>query len=438
VEQSPRSITIITHYYPPSPAVGGLRAAKVAQAFQQAGHQVTVVTAIVADERPGVRLSEPGLIVQAVQPLKNPREWYAHFKRRGKNRADPTGGTSGGQPATPYARPKQVPQWKRFLFSLLWLPDAQQGFILPAIRAAALTLRDTRSVIYTTAPPFSDHLAGLWLNWRTGRPWVAEFRDPWTDNPWKPWYVRSAMSDGIERRLERQVLRRSNLVVAVSAGIERVFTPKVSNTSRLLLVRNGIERLMPAGPSRPPGRPLRILHVGTFYHGRDPRLFLQALASVVSRLQLGAHDVRVDLVGRARWYDGTSIEAIVNSLGLQDVVHFEDWVPHARAQEMVESADILLLLAQNQPDQVPNKLYEYFGTRRPILAFADAGGESAALLHEAGGHEVFTGTELEPAEAALERMLRAGAERIPTGESLLHSWTTQEQMKRLVTAVEDL
>ena len=105
MDPAPRLITIITPYYPPSPAVGGLRAAKVARAFQQAGHQVTVVTAIVADERPGVRLSEPGLVVWTVEPLKNPREWYAHLKRRGKSGADRTSGTSPGQPATPYARP---------------------------------------------------------------------------------------------------------------------------------------------------------------------------------------------------------------------------------------------------------------------------------------------------------------------------------------------
>jgi hypothetical protein len=104
----------------------------------------------------------------------------------------------------------------------------------------------------------------------------------------------------------------------------------------------------------------------------------------------------------------------------------------------VEAADILLLLAQNQPDQVPNKLYEYLGTRRPILAFADADGESAALLREAGSHEVVCSDELEAAQGALDRMLQANRKAPPPDEVLLRSWTTEEQMKTLIASVTHL
>ena len=436
--QSLRPIIIISHYYPPSPAVGGLRAMKVAQAFLKAGHEVTVITACLPDERPGVRLSQRGITVRTVMPRKNPREWYAHFRKGRKHPASAAGATTGSQAPSGYARPTRMPTWKRLIFSLLWLPDSQQGFVGPAIRAARSSLQGPQTVIYTTAPPFSVHLAGLWLRWRNRCQWIAEFRDPWTDNPWKPWYVRSAFSDGVERSMERRVLRKADLVVAVSAGIEQVFAAKMLRPERLLLVRNGIEHLAPAASIGARTRPLRILHVGTLYHGRDPRLFLRALAGVLERRKLGPQDVRVDLVGRARWYEGTSIEAVVNELGLLGVVHFEDWVPHDKAQGLVESADVLLLLAQNQPDQVPNKLYEYLGTRRPILAFADADGESAALLREAGGHEVISGDQLEPAEAAVDRLLRADSPPPPSAEPLLRSWTTEEQMKKLIASVAHL
>jgi glycosyltransferase involved in cell wall biosynthesis len=435
VTPPPRPITILTHYYPPSPAVGGLRAMKVAQAFRQAGHQVSVITACLPDEPPGLRLTEPGIIVQAVQPLRNPRDWYGEKRRKA-----PPGPTSRSKPNDPapetYTMPGTVPFWKRFIFSLLWLPDAKQGFIIPAIRAAAPTLQDDRAVIITTAPPFSVHLAGLWLSWRRKRTWVAEFRDPWTDNPWKPWHVRTAISDAAERRLERLVLARASLVVAVSAGIERIFTPKMaSRADRLLLIRNGIERLVSPGRNPPAGRPLKILHLGSFYHGRDPRLFLRALANVLARRGLGGADIRVDLVGSARWYNGLSIEKEVAGLQLSDVVHFEDWVPHAEAQRMVEAADVLLLLAQNQPNQVPNKLYEYLGTRRPILAFADVNGESARLLAEAGLGDLIVGDSIEQAEAALE-LIFGGAVAAQLNESKLAEWTTEAQMRKLVTSVE--
>src|SRR5262245_29585940 len=39
------SVVLIAYHFPPDPAVGSLRAAKVARAFRDAGHRVDVVTA---------------------------------------------------------------------------------------------------------------------------------------------------------------------------------------------------------------------------------------------------------------------------------------------------------------------------------------------------------------------------------------------------------
>ena len=39
---------------------------------------------------------------------------------------------------------------------------------------------------------------------------------------------------------------------------------------------------------------------------------------------------------------------------------------------------------------MPNKLYEYLGSRNPILAFADAQGETAKMLQQAGRHRLVT------------------------------------------------
>jgi hypothetical protein len=126
----------------------------------------------------------------------------------------------------------------------------------------------------------------------------------------------------------------------------------------------------------------------------------------------------------------------VSRLGLQEQVRFQDWVPHEACQEIIRGADVLLLLAQQQPDQVPNKLYEYLGTRAPILAFADDDGETAAMLREAGGHTLVTGDDLEAAARGIEQALGFAAEpRVLPDESRLRAWTTEGQMQHLLTAL---
>lgn len=432
-------VALISFHYPPDPAVGSLRAAKVAEAFREAGHDVHVVAAQVPEASAPISLSPSGVRIERVRLWRHPRDLWQALKARGR----PAGPEVKSGEST-YAIPVAVPGWKRHIFSLLWLPDDAQGFIVPAIRAARAAFPDGIDLIYTSAPPFSAHLVGLWLA-RGGPRWLAEFRDPWTDNAWKPSHVRSAWSDAIERWLERRTLATAHRIVAVSQGIARLITAKLPAGShdRVLLVRNGIQQLDTHEPktsqSEATPKPRRIVHVGSFYFGRDPRPFLVGLAEVLRRHSLGAGEVRVDLVGHCRWYNGVSIEAAAAEMGLADVVSFQDWVPHDTCQRIVREADALLLLAQDQPDQVPNKLYEYLGARKRILAFADSEGETAQLLAEAGTHTVVTTNNVDEAALAIATVLglTPAVQQSANNDSWLRTLTTAAQMRRLLDAVGD-
>jgi len=433
-----KNVVLIAYYFPPDPAVGSLRAGNVARAFRDAGHRVDVVTARLPGEMGTRSTEDPGLVVHPVTLLPTPDDVYARLKarifsiRRGGEDADGTGRLS-------WTPPTHVGPLKRLLISLLSLPDDRQGFILPAWRKARGLVRAGAQIVYSTAPPYSPHLVGLALKSVNGVRWIMELRDPWVDNAQKPWWVRSRVTDALDARLERLCLRRADLVVAVSDGIRRRLAARLParDASRLLLVRNGIEHLADSIPSgRRPG-PVRIAYAGTFYHGRDPRPFLRGLAAICRKRRIGPEQVRVDFIGACRSIGPVSVEKEIGMLGLTDVVHIQDWVPRAAAKAFVDDADVLLLLAQQQPDQVPNKLYEYLGTRRPILAFADADGETARMLQQVGGHHVITGDDAAEVERTLDEVLDSAAcgRGAKADDTVLKEWTTEVQMKRLLLAV---
>ncbi|HXE56834.1 MAG TPA: glycosyltransferase family 4 protein [Gemmatimonadales bacterium] len=441
-------VALLSYHYPPSPSVGGLRAEKVARALARAGHEVKVIVA----ERPAKRGQAPapgekGLYIHTVRPLPGPRDAVLAVKRRFDCLA---GHDPGSEPAQPdpaadeigeseWPSARTVPTWKRWIFSFLWLPDEHQGFILPAVIAGWRAIRAGADLLYTTAPPHSVSLAGLVLKWLTGVRWIIELRDPWTDNPAKAEHHRSRASDRLERWLEQACLRSADGVVAVSDGIRQLLMTRLSPpaATKTIVVRNGIDRLVPPREVAT-HRPLRVVHVGTFYHRRDPRPFLEALAIVCRRRGLSREDIRVDLVGRCRWFHDVSVEAAAHALGLDGVVHFHDWVPRAEAQRQIEHADLLLLLALEQPTQIPNKLYDYLGARVPILALADADGETASLLRQVGGHHIVSTTDPGIIAEALDRALPLEG-RCPGTEgdaALLHEWTTERQMARLVAFLD--
>jgi len=293
-------------------------------------------------------------------------------------------------------------------------------------------MRDSHvNVLYTTAPPFSDHLVGLVLRIRRRFTWIAEFRDPWSDNPWKPWFVRSRATDSIERWLENRCLLSSDGVVTVTRAYADTLVARhgVRLATKLLVVRNGVPAVSPVTATDP--ATFRIVYAGSFYHGRNPKPFLAAVAELHREAAATARRLDVRFVGDCRQFDGESLASEVERLGLPTVVTFVDWLPHEESVTLMREADLLLLLAQNQPLQVPNKLYEYLGTGRRIFAVADENGETARLLRETGGHFVVSPSDTPEvmAHVLAQAVAAAGSPRQTSSD--LTTLTTESQMRAL-------
>lgn len=419
------NILLLSYYFPPDRAVGGHRAANVADALRAAGHEVDVLAA--GDPRGGSRR------VERVRPIPTLRSSY----RLARGLLASSGQAPPGADDTDETAPNnEVSAWKRWILSLLSLPDNQRGFILPAVRAAARS-GCQYDVVYTTAPPFSVHLAGLLITVLTGVRWVAEFRDPWTDNPSKPAFLRSRLSDSVDAWFESLCLGRADLVVTVSSAVGTRLD-RGGSARHVITIRNGIDCLQDAPPPADPSRPFTIVYAGSFYHARDPFPFMGAIADLVGRGEVDQNRLRVSLIGTPDSFAGRSISGYIDQQGLSGVVRLEGWMEREQCLAEVRSADALWLLAMDQPEQVPNKLYEYLGTRRPILAVTDRDGETGRMLNLAGGHVVVESNEPAPIRRALLSLLAREA-RTPVGDpAILADWLTSAQMSQLVRVVEGL
>jgi glycosyltransferase involved in cell wall biosynthesis len=282
---------------------------------------------------------------------------------------------------------------------------------------------------------------GLRLRRRHPVRWAADFRDPWLDLLMRrEGHPRTAATDLVLRWFERTILRRADHVVAVAAGTHAALAAKVEPAARdkVVLVRNGVEEVRPARQARA-GGPFRIIYTGAFYDDRDPRLFLTALAQVRAARGLGPDTLRVDFIGVCRRMATSSmgwisVEQFVRDLGLDDVVHFHDWMAQPDVLAALAASDLLLLLARGMELQFPNKLYDYLGMRLPIFAWADPGGEAAETLRALPGHFVYTGDELEGMMRTIESALATTpvAATSEAQERLLEEWSVPRQMGRLV------
>lgn len=428
-----RTILLITQAFPPEPVVGSLRAGNVARAFHDAGHRVIVVTATVEGEAPGLRNWMPGVTVHTIALGPRYRERLTRLFRRFQSllpRArQPAAGFAPAAPGD--GRAGVVSGLRGLLLSLVWIPDDELRFVRPAYRAARRLLREQVDLVYTSAPSHSTNLVGLLLRRLHGVRWAAEFRDPWCyphSAPVTPFVARA------NRYLERLSITAADYLVTVTDQTAELYRERLgARAGKVVVARNGIPAFTEREPRRP-GGPFRIVYSGSIYGGRDPRAFIRAVAEVAPECAAAGIPLAVDIfAGDAR--ADVPLDAWVSDLGLGDVVRVHDWLPHAEIQRVLRSADLLLLLAQRQPLQVPNKLYEYLGTRVPILAIADEQGETARMLRQAGGHYVVArDAPADIARALREAIARRDAAPAASGE-VVDEWLTDRQMQRLLHAV---
>lgn len=353
--------------------------------------------------------------------------------------------TSGGVAATA-ARPtdagkKRAMQWmRRYLF----VPDDRAGWLPFAVwRAWRMIRRHRIDVVYSSNYPQTTHLAAGLAARLAGVPWLADFRDGWTQNP--AFHVPgTAAHDRMQHALERWVAKSAARIVTVSppitAHLQSLRPPALAPAETIY---NGFEGTSLPGcdaeaPAPLDARRRTLLYTGTFFGVRRPEPFLEGLVQAL----------RDDPSLPERWrvllrteLDAPARERLA-ALPLGGIVSVEPPIPHAEALEEQRRADGLLLVLEHGPGSdimVSQKIFEYLAARRPVFALIPAGA-CEALLADTGGAIVCTGLsprEIAPRLREFFSTIEDGTRSLASLESL-QRYTREAQAKRFAELFESM
>jgi glycosyltransferase involved in cell wall biosynthesis len=266
---------------------------------------------------------------------------------------------------------KMPPEWFRrilqFLGDMFLIPDTKIGWKSKAVKRGKELLKTEHfDAILATAPPHTDFLIGAALKKATGVPLIVDYRDSWLQYPYK--YFPTPLHRYLHYRLEKKVLKAADRVLVTHRRVKEnlIKRHRMLQYRDVTILSQGYDPVdLSVKPQERLQMPLhlKITHTGTFYGRRNPTVLLRALRNVLDAHSRLRGRIELNLVGNVRRED----QRLVKQLGLQNDVLFHGYLEHQASVSQILSSDVLWFVLDNDY-QTPGKLYEYFGTRKPILA----------------------------------------------------------------------
>ena len=269
----------------------------------------------------------------------------------------------------------------------LLVPDPRVFWVKPSVKFLTdLANSGQYQAIITTGPPHSMHLIGLELKRKTEIPWIADFRDPWSQWEFLDALPMTSLVKKKHQRLEEEVLREANAVLTISPTFQRDLE-KLAHR-KIQLLTNGYDPSdIPEGFSAKSKEKskLHLVYSGVIDSIRNPIPLLKALKEEFSGT---SEEVKMTFVGKV---SEQVREFVRENEWLASRVDFPGYVSHSEVFDFYASAGALVLIltnTKNAQGNIPGKLFEYLATGVPVLALGDPQGDSATILKKAGGGKV--------------------------------------------------
>ncbi|HEX5625590.1 MAG TPA: glycosyltransferase [Saprospiraceae bacterium] len=369
-----KRVLIITYYWPPSGGSGVQRWLYFSKYLRKYGWEPVIFT-VSNGEYPyldeGLQKHVPENLEVIRRPVWEPYSWYKLLSGH-KGKVDPT----------IMAENKKGSLMKKLLLWVrgnVFIPDARMFWIVPSIKYLSAYLQaHPVDLIVSTGPPHSAQLIARKLKRRLRIPWLADFRDPWTQIYFFDQLKLSGPAKWMHKRLEASVLREADRVVTVSrecqTGLEQCSGRPVE------VITNGYEPFELPEIRKQDDKWI-MLYSGVLSLDRNPSVFWKSLETFLERHPVYKDRFELQLIGNID-------KAIVDQLrvgGLKDHFQFMPSMPHAKLQHYLARADLLLMIGvPHHKGVITGKFFEYLFLRKPIVSISPDGSDVEPILEETG------------------------------------------------------
>jgi glycosyltransferase involved in cell wall biosynthesis len=272
-------------------------------------------------------------------------------------------------------------------------------------------------------------------------PWVADFRDEWTNNAFVKAYNYNLMRIRKEKHMERRVFEMADSVV--------INTPFMRDNSvrdnpdlayKFRVIPNGFDREDFEGITNgEPNDKFTLTYTGLIYGNTSPETVFKALSTLLDEKKIDPAKIKLCFVGRFKEGNLTQMAKAYNVLEMIEILPY---LSHRESIKKLMMSDALLLLLGKGTDAIyTGKLMEYINTGKPILASVPANGAAAALIKETGTGFIADCDDIETTARHIQTLYEswlAGEKPISPNIKLISRYERRELTKELANIFNSL
>lgn len=246
-------------------------------------------------------------------------------------------------------------------------------------------------LIYSRSHPGISHIFAYKLKQRTGKPWIAQFSDPWTKNPYHTNHTR--VRKATDTHWEEKVVRHADFLIFPTKEIlglyDEAYSPLNIQSKSLVLPHHYVPELYNSQAllhkATDTTHSMSFAYFGDFYGVRSPEPFIKALQQISDTNPALLSNLQVNFYGNIESKFDDMVHNSPVTINRGKVTYFE-------SLSLMTKSDVLLLIdAPSKAGINPflaSKLVDYLGAGKKILGITDVQGTSADILRKYGHHVV--------------------------------------------------
>jgi hypothetical protein len=364
-----KKVLLISFYFPPLQNIGARRPFGLAKYLPRFGWEPIVLTI----KLPGKPPEGMNIITTDYKDVVNNFKSMLGFNPQ-KSLHEQLGITISKNYNFPTLKSKII----KFAKEIITFPDDKKGWYDYAIRTATNFLsKEKVDAIISTSPPVISHLIARKIKQKYNIPWIADFRDLWTQNHY---YNKFGIIKFFEKRLEVNTLSDADFIVTAHP-LENLLGI-LHKDKKILCITNGYDSDDYDDISGKLSDKFTITYTGILYNGkRDPSMLFRVIKNMIDQKKIDRRLVEISFFGpKENW-----LLEEVEKYNLNGIVKVNGIISREETLKLQRESQILLILLWDNKDEkniYPGKIFEYLGARRPIIAIGGNGGVVKDLLEE--------------------------------------------------------